>query len=411
MSSSDPTHSEAGVVLGERYELGAVLGRGGAADVFRATDRLLSREVAVKLLRESAESETDRLRFTSEATMLAGLNHPGLVTVLDAGITVERPYLVMELVEGETLSQAGARAPLGSARAAEVGRQLAEALAYAHERGVVHRDVKPGNVLLGADGRVKLADFGIARLIGDTVRHTQTGHAIGTPAYLSPEQVRGDAVTTAADVYSLGLALLEALTGERAYAGSPTEAALARLSRPPDVPSTLPSPWRTLLTAMTRTEPADRPTAEAVAGELAGELAVGVAVGVAGADTTRLLEQPVPVARVAPSLLSRLADLPLQVRAVSAAIAGILLLIIVAAFAADGGPGTSPQDGQPSRLPGQSRQSASTPQSTASQSTAPPSTSPAPTAPTTDPGKAGKAGKDKGHQDKPPKPPKHGKKK
>ena len=113
---------------------------------------------------------------------------------------------------------------------------MADALAYAHAQGIVHRDVKPANVLLGTDRQIKLADFGIARLIGDTVRHTQTGHAIGTAAYLAPEQVRGDELTTAADVYSLGLVLLEALTGQRAYPGTPTEAALARLTRAPQHP-------------------------------------------------------------------------------------------------------------------------------------------------------------------------------
>ncbi|MCW2845956.1 MAG: pknB 3 [Nocardioides sp.] len=393
MSSSD-------AVLGDRYELGEVIGRGGAADVYRATDRLLSRTVAVKVLRESAESETDRRRFTSEATMLAGLNHHGLVTVLDAGITVEHPYLVMELVEGETLSQACAAGRLDPALVAKIGRQVADALAYAHEQGVVHRDVKPGNVLLGATNRVKLADFGIARLIGDTVRHTRTGHAIGTPAYLSPEQVRGDAVTTAADVYSLGLVLLEALTGERAYAGTPTEAALARLSRPPEVPATLPPSWRALLTAMTATEPAHRPTAQEVAATLAD------------VDSTRLLEQPVPVAaaqdpsaidragdwlaRQPGALAARAAQLPHHLRAVAAVIAGILLLIVVAAFAADNsGSGGSPQD-EPSTTPSQVRQTLRSPSGTGS-STAPVSTDP-----------PGKDEHDK-QQDQGPKGPKPGK--
>jgi eukaryotic-like serine/threonine-protein kinase len=246
-------------VLADRYELADVLGRGGMADVYRATDRVLARDVAVKLLRDTAQSETDRRRFTAEARTLAGLNHTGVVMILDAGISTEQPFLVMELVEGPTLGQACAAGILSPARAASVGVQLAEALAYAHDQGIIHRDVKPGNVLIGTDDRVKLADFGIARLIGETVSHTKTGTAVGTAAYLSPEQVKGQEITPATDVYSLGLVLLEALTGERAYPGTPTESALARLSRQPSIPEELPEGWRKLLHAMTSLEPRARP--------------------------------------------------------------------------------------------------------------------------------------------------------
>ena len=214
MSGSDDP-----VVVAERYTLGDRLGSGGMAVVYRATDRVLHRDVAVKVLRDTADDETDRLRFTSEARTLAALSHRHLVMVLDAGTTADQPFLVMELVEGMTLSQRIADGPLAPDEVAEIGAQLADALAYAHGQGVIHRDVKPGNVLLGRSG-VKLADFGIARLVGDTVRHTMTGQAIGTAAYISPEQVLGHDVTPAADVYALGLVLLEVLTGERAYPGS-----------------------------------------------------------------------------------------------------------------------------------------------------------------------------------------------
>lgn len=347
------------VVLGDRYELGAVLGRGGMADVYRATDRLLHRGVAVKVLRETTENDTDRRRFTSEARMLAGLSHPGLVMVLDAGFTAEQPYLVLELVEGPTLGQACAAGPLAPDRVAEIGAQLAEALASAHAQDVVHRDVKPGNVLLGTDGRAKLADFGIARLLGDTVRHTQTGHAIGTPAFLAPEQVRGDQITTAVDVYSLGLVLLETLTGERAYPGSATEAALARLSRSPEIPSTLPGHWRDLLGAMTATEPAARPAAAGVAEQLrrGGQPPTG------GPTTTRLLPQvdaattvvstPGVGARTGAALApvaARLAAVPPHLRAVAGAVTAILVLILVAGLASGGpasSPPTSPSQSQP----------------------------------------------------------------
>lgn len=249
-------------VLRERYRLESRLGSGGTADVHRATDTTLQRPVAVKLLRDVAGDASDRARFVTEARTLASLSHRNLVMVLDAGIGDEddRPFLVMELVEGRALSDALREGPLPAREVARIGAEVAAGLAFAHERGVVHRDVKPGNVLLSDDGRVKLADFGIARLIGDTVRHTRTGTAIGTAAYLAPEQVRGEDVTGCADVYALGLVLLEALTGTRAFPGSATEAALARLHRDPEVPGGLPTGWPALLRAMTAADPAHRPT-------------------------------------------------------------------------------------------------------------------------------------------------------
>ncbi len=163
------------------------------ADVHRATDRLLDRQVAVKVLRDVAGDPADRARFTAEARTLANLSHRGLVTVLDAGIDEQHPFLVMELVEGRSLARrAGTRGRWGPTRPRASAPSWPPPWPTPTTAGVVHRDIKPGNVLLGADRRVKLADFGIARLIGDTVRHTRTGTAVGTAAYLSPEQVRGE---------------------------------------------------------------------------------------------------------------------------------------------------------------------------------------------------------------------------
>jgi eukaryotic-like serine/threonine-protein kinase len=251
-------------VLADRYRLDALLGRGGAADVYRARDLVLDRDVAVKVLREAVD-DTERSRFVGEAKMLARLCHVGLVTVLDVGVSGTQPFLVMEMVEGASLAAALRGGPLRVGQVAQIGAQLASAIAYAHGQGVVHRDVKPANVLLGPGGDAKLADFGIARLVGDTVRHTKTGTAIGTPAYVSPEQARGVLVGPPTDVYSLGLVLLEALTGERAFTGTPVETALARLQRPPAIPEDLPADWCDLLAGMTATDPADRPTATAAA--------------------------------------------------------------------------------------------------------------------------------------------------
>ncbi|WP_205471319.1 serine/threonine-protein kinase [Nocardioides sp. SYSU D00038] len=294
-------------VLAGRYELGAVLGRGGMSDVHHAHDLLLDRPVAVKLLRQAGQDDTDRARFVTEARTLAGLTHRGLVTVLDAGTGTgdgagdgddAPPFLVMELVEGPTLGQALSLRRIPLPELAEIGAQVAETLGHVHERGIVHRDVKPGNLLLGPHGRVKLADFGIARLLEATAHLTLTGHTIGTAAYLAPEQVAGEPVDRPADVYSLGLVLLEAATGRREYPGTPTESAVARLHRPPVVPPDLPAPWPALLTAMTHRDPALRPTATEVAHALRspGTDRVPVAAAVATAPTAPAPSTPAAAA-------------------------------------------------------------------------------------------------------------------
>lgn len=301
-------------LLAGRYELLALLGRGGMADVYRARDHVLNRDVAVKMLRETSTEESDRARFVSEARILAGLSHVGLVTILDAGLgdtfdgtsaprpasnDLARPFVVMELVEGPSLAQVISRGPLPLGQVGSVAIQVAEALAYVHGRGVVHRDVKPGNVLLGPEQRVRLADFGIARLLGDTARHTRTGHTIGTAAYLAPEQVTGREVTTATDIYSLGLVLLEALTGRREFPGTPTESAFARLHRQPTVPADLPPVWRELLTGMTATDPQQRPSGHDIVRRLAGQHTAPISpVAESNADTTTA---PLPAAGAEPT--------------------------------------------------------------------------------------------------------------
>jgi len=263
-----PTQAVPHAVVAGRYALEALVGRGGSAEVWRATDTALGRTVALKLVTVAADESSKRAG--DEARTLARLNHPGLVPVYDAGNDdAGRPWVVMELVEGETLSETLQRGALAPPRAAATGQAVAEALAYVHAQGLVHRDVKPANVLIGTSGRVRLTDFGIARLV-DSARVTSTGLMVGTASYLAPEQVVGEPVGPPADVYALGLVVLETLRGEREYAGSTVEVALARLSRPPVVPDWLPPGFGALLLAMTDREPAQRPTAQSAATALAG---------------------------------------------------------------------------------------------------------------------------------------------
>ncbi|MBV9869745.1 MAG: protein kinase [Frankiaceae bacterium] len=279
-----------GRLLDGRYRLGALLGTGGVAEVYRATDERLHRDVAIKLFRGDVADQLQR--HEAEMRTLARLNHESLVTVFDAGADDETglPYLVMALVEGHTLADQLRDGQVDPKRAAEIGAAVAGALAYVHGQGLIHRDVKPANVLIEeAGGRVFLADFGIARLV-DSAHVTQAGDVLGTPAFFAPEQVAGEPVGPPADVYALGLVVLECLTGRREYEGSSLEVAMARLSRPPQVPRELPTAWRDLLSSMTSRDPATRLSASKVADRLTAIAASG------GDDQTQAIPVPVPVA-------------------------------------------------------------------------------------------------------------------
>ncbi|MBM7832665.1 serine/threonine protein kinase [Agromyces cerinus] len=261
-----------GVTLGGRYRLDGLIGRGGMASVYRGEDLSLGRSVAVKVFAEAAEGIDDAARRRSETALLASVEHRALVRLYDAAHdgAIDREYLVMELVEGQDLRKALQHGPVGTAEAAGLAADLAEALHVIHARGIVHRDVKPGNVLLAPSHLptrswdAKLADFGIARLIDDA-RLTRTGAYVGTPGYLSPEQVSGRAPGVASDIYSLGLVLLEARTGRQAFPGPAVEAAAARLVGDPEIPALLGTEWVELLRGMTAREASDRPTALDVA--------------------------------------------------------------------------------------------------------------------------------------------------
>lgn len=238
-----------GRLVAGRYRLAEVIGFGGMATVHRALDTKVGRTVAVKLLRREVIADADiSMRFRREALAATVLRHPNIVACLETGSDDGQPFLVMELIEGEDLAARLRRVGrLAPAEAARIGLDVARALGVAHIRGIVHRDVKPGNILLARDGRAMVTDFGIARLAADA-EGAVPGTTLGSVHYFSPEQAAGQATTAASDVYSLGLVLYEALTGQRAWSGGTTAALAAvrigaRAPSPralrPDVPAAL----------------------------------------------------------------------------------------------------------------------------------------------------------------------------
>ena len=223
-----------GEVISGRYELEELVGSGGMSNVFRAHDRLLERTVALKILHEQFTRDEDYVeRFRREARAVAQLSHPNIVTVIDRGEQDGRQYIVFEYVDGQNLKQLSARGPLDVREAIGLAMQVARALSFAHERGLVHRDVKPQNVLLNDDGQAKVTDFGIARSL-DVHGVTQTGTVLGTSDYIAPEQARGQKVDPKTDIYSLGAVLYELLTGDVPFKGDNFVAvAMRHVNEPP----------------------------------------------------------------------------------------------------------------------------------------------------------------------------------
>ncbi|MDA8370122.1 MAG: serine/threonine-protein kinase [Nocardiopsaceae bacterium] len=277
-----------GLVLSGRYRLEEQIGSGGMGTVWRADDTLLNREVAVKLLHPAQMAEpTSRERFRTEGRITAGLSHPGIAQVYDYGEQDDRAFLIMELVSGEPLSSILRRNEgLEPNATLDITGQAAAALAAAHARGVVHRDIKPGNLLVTEDGTVKLTDFGIARG-NESVTLTQTGMVMGTAQYISPEQASGRSATFASDLYALGVVAYECLAGHPPFtADTPLALALAHTREtPPPLPDTIPPQVTAFVERLLEKSPEDRPSSAGEVAQLAQQLRGGIGPDLGGATT------------------------------------------------------------------------------------------------------------------------------
>ncbi|HWH98636.1 MAG TPA: serine/threonine-protein kinase [Pseudolysinimonas sp.] len=283
--------ADVGQTFHGRYALRERLGDGGTASVFRADDLELGRTVAIKVYGPESEV-SDTARRQREARALAGLRHPAIVTLFDARLDAKPPYLVLEFVDGETLARRIARGPLSAAETSLIGAAAATGLAAAHDAGIVHRDVKPANIMIPAHPdpeEARLLDFGIAHSVGGS-RATTVGSVVGSAVYLSPEQARGVDVTPGSDIYSLGLVLIECLTGRPAFTGTAEEVLGARLVRPPALDDPALAADAPLLARMTALEAADRPSA----GDVARELGVPAATRVLAAADADLPTERMP---------------------------------------------------------------------------------------------------------------------
>ncbi len=364
-----------GLTFGGRYQLANRIAIGGMGEVWQATDLVIGRTVAIKILKDEYLGDPGFLeRFRAEARHAALVNHEGIANVFDYGEEEGSAYLVMELVPGEALSTILERERvLATDRVLDIVAQTASALHAAHSAGLVHRDIKPGNLLITPDGRVKITDFGIAR-IADQVPLTATGQVMGTVQYLSPEQASGHSASPTTDVYSLGIVAYEALAGRRPFTGeSQVAIAMAHINEaPPDLPVTVAEPVRNLVYAAIAKNPEDRPSSAAHFARAAqalrrGDVAAASAAvpGVLGDASLGAPFGQTSATRVLPTMEGMGQSVqPVESKGRNpwtwplVALIAILLVVLVGAVIAlfaqpsnGGGPSSSPSNTEPSSSP------------------------------------------------------------
>jgi serine/threonine-protein kinase len=334
-----------GTILSERYTLTKRIAAGGMGEVWAATDTVLDRTVAVKLLSPALSQQSGFLdRFRAEARYAAALHQPNITTVFDYGEDDGSAYLVMELVAGQPLSQIIAeRAPLSAETTASILVQAAAALEAAHQGGVIHRDVKPANILVTPDGTVKLTDFGISRLVGSATL-TQAGQVFGTAQYLAPELVTGRSATASSDIYALGVVGHEMLTGRPPFDGDTIMATgFAHLNQPPPpLPDTVPAGIRTVIGAALSKDPGGRPASAAAMAAALGLQGTSFAPGSPATGKGPQVAPPPTLVMSVQSLASQPPDIPdRRSRSYPAWALGLAAAGMIGALAAFGLPGGS----------------------------------------------------------------------
>jgi eukaryotic-like serine/threonine-protein kinase len=336
-----------GSVIAHRYRLVRVLGEGGMGRVYEAEDLELKRRVAVKLLHGRLATDPEGTsRLQREARTLARLSHPNIVAVFDSGEDACGRFLVSELVEGHSVEQVMAAGGMVPGQALELVRQLAEALDHAHGQLVVHRDVKPANLLVTPTGIVKVTDFGVAKISSGLTLHSAPGTLIGTPTYSSPEQARGRRVSVASDIYSLGVVAYEVLAGEPPFRGAtPVEVGMAHCNEPPPpmpASAAIPTAVQEVIARALAKDPAERPTtaiefSTALAAEAARSMPVTAAakLGDPAASASVVTTRSVAAERTLPLPTKRLGRRRLGLLAGASLTVAVLALGTLAAVAAD----------------------------------------------------------------------------